>query len=306
MLQPQVVDINTLVSQLETLLRRLISEDVELVAALAPDLHRVTIDPASVEQILVNLTLNARDAMPTGGRLTIETANVELDDTYAVTHVTMTPGWYVMLAVGDTGEGMDADTRARVFEPFFTTKEQGKGSGLGLATVYGIVRQSGGYIWVYSEPGHGTMFKIYLPPAMPPPATRHAAGDAVEPAAWETVLLVEDEDAVRALARDVLRRHRYVVLEARHGIEALRIAEDHPGDIHLLITDVVMPHMSGLELADRLAAVRPAMKKLLMSGYSDHALVHDQLRGGSTFLQKPFTPDVLARKVRSILDEGSI
>jgi two-component system cell cycle sensor histidine kinase/response regulator CckA len=302
MLQPQLVDVNALVKQLEKLLRRLINEDVELVTALAPDLHRVTVDPASVEQILVNLALNARDAMPIGGRLTIETANVELDDTYAVTHVAMQPGPYVMLAVSDTGHGMDASTRARVFEPFFTTKEQGRGSGLGLATVYGIVKQSGGYIWVYSEPGHGTVFKAYLPPTAPVSAAQGVTDGGVEPIGWETVLLVEDEDAVRVLAREVLRRHRYVVLEAHHGVEALSVAEHHPHDIHLLVTDVVMPQMSGRELAERLAAVRPSMKRLFMSGYSDHALVHDQVTRGFAFLQKPFTPDVFARKVRSILD----
>jgi len=302
MLQPQLVDINTLVKQLERLLRRLINEDVELVTALAPDLHRVTVDPASVEQILVNLALNARDAMPIGGRLTIETANVELDDTYAVTHVSMKPGPYVMLAVSDTGHGMDAETRARVFEPFFTTKEQGRGSGLGLATVYGIVKQSGGYIWVYSEPGHGTVFKAYLPQTAPASDAPGLPDDTTEPVGWETVLLVEDEDLVRVLAREVLRRHQYNVLEAHHGVEALKVAEHHPHDIHLLVTDVVMPQMSGRELADRLAVVRPSMKRLFMSGYTDHALVHDQVTRGFAFLQKPFTPDVFARKVRSILD----
>ena len=302
MLQPQVVDINTLVTQLEKLLRRLISEDVELVTALAPDLSPVTVDPASVEQILVNLAVNARDAMPTGGRLTIETANVELDDTYAVTHVTMKPGSYVMLAVGDTGEGMDAATRARVFEPFFTTKEQGKGSGLGLATVYGMVKQSGGYIWVYSEPAHGTMFKVYLPVAGSPSLAQPAAAGADAARGWETVLLVEDEDAVRALAREVLRRHGYVVLEARHGVDALRVAERHPDDIHLMVTDVVMPHMSGRELAGRLGTVRPNIKILFMSGYTDHALMDQDLSAGAAFLQKPFTPEVFARKVRRMLD----
>ncbi|HEV8236112.1 MAG TPA: response regulator, partial [Gemmatimonadaceae bacterium] len=260
MLQPQLVDVNALVKQLEKLLRRLINEDVELVTALAPDLHRVMVDPASVEQILVNLALNARDAMPVGGRLTIETANVELDDTYAVTHVAMQPGPYVMLAVSDTGHGMDASTRARIFEPFFTTKEQGRGSGLGLATVYGIVKQSGGYIWVYSEPGHGTVFKAYLPPAIAASAAQGVTDGGAEPIGWETVLLVEDEDAVRVLAREVLRRHRYVVLEAHHGVEALNVAEHHPHDIHLLVTDVVMPQMSGRELAERLSAIRPSMK----------------------------------------------
>ena len=306
MLQPQVVDLNAIVRQMEKLLRRLISEDVELATKLAPDVMTVRVDPASIEQILVNLAVNARDAMPVGGRLTIETSNIDLDTTYAVTHVTMTPGRYVMLAVGDTGEGMDAATRARVFEPFFTTKEQGKGSGLGLATVYGMVKQSGGYIWVYSEPGHGTMFKVYFPPA----EQRTSEAAAEHPGrrtsdgkqGWETVLLVEDEDAVRALAREVLRRHGYVVLEARHGVDALRIAERHGDDIHLMVTDIVMPHMSGRDLAERLSSTRPGMKVLFMSGYTDHALMHRELTPGSAFLQKPFTPEGFARKVRSVLD----
>jgi signal transduction histidine kinase len=305
MLQPQVVNINTLVTQLEKLLRRLISEDVELVTALAADLRAVTADPASIEQILVNLAVNARDAMPTGGRLTIETANVELDDTYAVTHLAMPPGTYVMLVVSDTGEGMDAATRARVFEPFFTTKEQGKGSGLGLATVYGMVKQTNGYIWVYSEPGHGSSFKVYLPPtAAGSPVPASPQEPAVAPG-WETVLLVEDEGAVRALAREVLRRHGYVVLEARHGVDALRVAERHSDVIHLLVTDVVMPHMSGRELSERLTADRPALKTLFMSGYTDHALLPEDLTPGAEFIQKPFTPDVFARRVRRVLDAWS-
>jgi hypothetical protein len=310
MLQPQVVDMNSVVQQLEKLLRRLISENVELVTALAHDLLSVRVDPASIEQILVNLTVNARDAMPHGGRLTIETANVDLDETFAVAHVPMKPARYVMLAVGDTGEGMDADTQARVFEPFFTTKEQGKGSGLGLATVYGMVKQSGGYIWVYSEPGHGTVFKVYFPPAEQRAKTSdqdnagRRSGDAMH--GWETVLLVEDEDAVRALAREVLRRHGYVVLEARHGVDALRMAERHPDDIHLMITDLVMPHMGGRNLVERLAAVRPKMKVLFMSGYTDHALMHRDLTPGTAFLQKPFTPDAFVRKVRSVLDRQTV
>jgi PAS domain S-box-containing protein len=305
MLQPQIVDINTIVQQLEKLLRRLISEDVELVTALAPELLPVRVDPASVEQILVNLAVNARDAMPVGGRLTIETANVELDQAYAVAHVTVRPGRYVMLAVTDTGQGMDEPTRARVFEPFFTTKEQGKGTGLGLATVYGMVKQSGGYVWVYSEPGHGSVFKVYLPPA-----EQRTSGHSEHPGrpqaddtqGWETVLLVEDEDAVRALAREVLRRHGYVVLEARHGVDALRVAERHTDHIHLMVTDVVMPHMSGRDLAERLSAVRPKMKVLFMSGYTDHAVMHRDLTPGSAFIQKPFTPEAFARKVRTVLD----
>jgi two-component system cell cycle sensor histidine kinase/response regulator CckA len=304
MLQPQIVDINTLVRQLEKLLHRLLSEDIVLVTALAPDLHTVKVDPASIEQVLVNLAVNSRDAMPEGGQLTIETANVELDSAYAETHVTVIPGQYVMLAVGDTGEGIDAATKARIFEPFFTTKEQGKGSGLGLATVYGIVKQSGGYIWVYSEVGHGTVFKVYFPLAESHASAAHQAGsDAdLKRQGWETVLLVEDEDAVRALAREVLRRYGYVVLEARHGVDALRLAERHTDDIHLMITDVVMPHMSGRELAERLCSVRPNMKVLFMSGYTDHAVMNRALTPGSSFLQKPFTPETFARKVRQVLD----
>ena len=308
MLKPQVVDINALVKQLEQLLRRVISEDVELKTVLAPDLPPVNVDPASLEQILVSLAVNARDAMPAGGRLTIETAMVQLDDTFAVTHVAMTPGEYNLIAVSDSGEGMDAETSARIFEPFFTTKEQGKGIGLGLATVYGMVKQSGGHISVYSEPGHGSVFKIYLPPAAlpsaPQPVGRRGATGAIR--GWETVLLVEDEDAVRALAREVLRRHGYVVLEARHGFDALRVVERHTNVIHLMITDVVMPFMSGRELAERLSTVRPKMRVLFMSGYTDHGLVHRDLTPGSAFLQKPFTPEVFARKVRSILDGKTV
>jgi len=216
----------------------------------------------------------------------------------------------VMLAVSDTGLGMDSATRARVFEPFFTTKEEGKGSGLGLATVYGMVKQNGGAIWVYSEPGHGSAFKVYLPPA----ATRSASSPRIEQGrresdpthGWETVLVVEDEDAVRALAREVLVRHGYVVLEARHGVDALRVAERHTDDIHLMVTDVVMPHMSGRQLAERLGSARPNMKILFMSGYTDQAIMHRELTPGAAFLQKPFAPAALARRVRNILDEQDV
>jgi PAS domain S-box-containing protein len=302
MLQPQVVDVNTLFRQLEKMLRRLISEDVELVTSLSGDLQPVRVDPAAIEQILVNLAVNARDAMPMGGQLTIETANVEIDDAYCLTHAGMHAGHYVVLAISDTGRGMDAATRARVFEPFFTTKKQGRGSGLGLATVYGIVRQSGGCIWVYSEPGHGTVFKVYLPAARTRALVRPSELRPRETAqGWETVLLVEDEDAVRALAREVLRRHGYIVLEARHGVDALRVAERHPDTIHLMVTDVIMPHLSGREVAARLNTVRPQMKVLYMSGYTD-ALMHRELAPGSAFLQKPFTPETFARKVRHVLD----
>jgi PAS domain S-box-containing protein len=300
MLQPQIVDVNVLVRQLEKMLRSLIGEGIELVLGLAPDLAEVRVDPASIEQVVVNLAVNARDAMPAGGRLVIESANVELDVEYAGAHASVIPGKYVMLAVNDTGKGMDESTRARIFEPFFTTKEQGKGEGLGLASVYGIVKQSGGYIWVYSEPGRGTAFKVYLPPAESPTAGR--TGRLPAPRAWETVLLVEDEAAVRTLAREVLRRHGYVVLEAKHGLDALRVAERHQDAIHLLVTDVVMPYLSGRELADRLAGVRPAMRVLYMSGYTDHAVMHRDVPSRAAFLQKPFTPDVFARKVRGVLD----
>jgi len=304
MLLPQLVDVNALVSSLEKLLRRLVSEQVEVLTALAPSLPPVRVDPSSLEQVIVNLSVNARDAMPNGGRLTIETAIVDLDSVYAATHIPITPGRYVMLAVSDNGAGMDAATRARIFEPFFTTKAQGKGVGLGLATVYGIVKQNGGFIWVYSEAGHGTVFKVYLPPAEIAATTdpRQAPAESARQRGWETVLLVEDEDAVRALAREVLRRHGYVVLEAKHGVDALRLAERHPDEIHLLITDVVMPHMSGSELARRLAGDRPTMKVLFMSGYTDHDVLHHDVTSAAVFVQKPFTPDVLARKVRSILE----
>jgi two-component system, cell cycle sensor histidine kinase and response regulator CckA len=303
MLQPRTLGLNDLVRQLGRLLQRLIGEDVELVMQLSADLLPVRVDPASIEQALISLAANARDAMPTGGRLTIETSNVELGNGYTEEHAVVVPGPYVRLSLADTGRGMDAATVARVFEPFFTTKEQGKGGGLGLATVYGIVKQSGGYIWVNSEQGRGTVFKMYFPPARSEAAAAGGVGRSEDARrGWETVLLVEDEDAVRALAREVLRRHGYAVLEARHGVDALRIAERHGDDIHLMITDVVMPHMSGRDLAQRLSAVRPRMKVLFMSGYTDHAVVHRDLTPGTAFLEKPFTPDIFAHKVRHVLD----
>ena len=304
MLQPQTVDVNALIAQIEKMLQRLIGEDVELVTAFSSDVAEVRVDPASLEQVLVNLAVNSRDAMPLGGRLTIETANVELDTAYEANHAAIAPGRYVMIAVSDTGHGMDAVTSARVFEPFFTTKEQGKGVGLGLATVYGIVKQNGGYIWVYSEPGHGTTFKVYLPPIETGTHRPAVEADQTREKAqgWETVLLVEDEDAVRVLAREVLRRQGYVVLEARHGLDALRVAERHADPIQLMVTDVVMPHMSGRDLAERLVLSRPEMKILFISGYTDHAVMHRELMPGSAFLQKPFTPAAFARKVRGVLD----
>ena len=305
MLQPQIVDINALIRQLEKLLRGLVSAQIEVVPRLAPDLAPVKVDPGTIEQVLVNLCVNAKDAMPHGGNLTIETANVNLSAAEIKTFGPMPPGRYVTLAIGDTGEGMDDATSARIFEPFFTTREQGRGSGLGLATVYGMVKQSGGYIWVQSEPARGSTFTIYLPPAESVMISRspNRRGDLDKKEGWETVLLVEDEDAVRSLARAVLRRHGYTVLEARHGVDALRLAERHRDDIHLLLTDMVMPHMNGPELAKRLASVRPTMKVLFMSGYVDRAAVPDF--AAVSFLPKPFTPETLARKVRLILDRAA-
>ena len=285
------------------MLRRLIGEDVELRIVLAPELGNVRADPGQLQQVLMNLVVNARDAMPTGGKLLIETRNADLTEEYAELHPPAIPGSFVMLAVSDTGIGMDADTRTRIFEPFFTTKEKGRGTGLGLSTVYGIVKQSGGYIWVYSEPGHGTTFKVYLPrvdaPALPvsqPRETRTLAGT-------ETILLAEDDEMLRPLAKGLLGRLGYTVLEAANAEEALGAAARHRGLIHLLVADVVMPGASGRELARRLAELRPDTKVLYVSGYTDDAIVrHGMLEPGLAFLQKPFSPDTLARKVREVLD----
>jgi signal transduction histidine kinase len=301
-LRAALVDVNVLVADLEKMLRRMIGEDIELVTVLRDDAALVRADPNQFEQVILNLAVNARDAMPQGGRLTIETACVELDDAYAREHLPALPGRYVMLAVTDTGAGIDAETRTHLFEPFFTTKGVGRGTGLGLATVYGIVKQFGGYIWVYSEPGHGSTFKIYLPEARderepraaPPPAPRGGS---------ETVLLVEDEATVRALARKALRAHGYTVLEARAGAEALDVRAGHAGPVHLLLTDVVMPGMSGRELAERITRAHQGTRVLYMSGYTDDAVLrHGVLERGTAYIQKPFTPDVLARRVREVLD----
>ncbi len=304
-LQPKVLDLNSVVSGLENMLRRLIGEDVDLRTAPKPGLGSVKADPGQIEQVIMNLAVNARDAMPRGGKLTIETGNVFLDEEYARRHVAVSPGHYVMLAVSDTGTGMDEGTRARIFEPFYTTKEAGKGTGLGLSTVYGIVKQSGGSIWVYSEVGRGTTFKVYLP-LVGEAGQEYRRRDEVEEdvRGTETVLLAEDEEVVRTLAREVLETYGYRVLEAANGGAALLICERHEEPIHLLITDVVMPEMSGRELADRLAALRPEMKVLYMSGYTDNAIVHQGvLDEEANFIQKPFAPRRLARKVREVLDE---
>ena len=303
-LAPRVVSLSVVVQGVEKMLRRVIGEDVDLVTALDPDVGSVKADVGQLEQVLMNLAVNARDAMPAGGKLTIETANVEHDPDSAREREAAPVRRCVMLAVSDTGIGMDEATKARIFEPFFTTKEAGKGTGLGLATVYGIVQQSGGFIWVYSEPGHGTTFKIYLPQVEAPlegRAVGAAPGDL--PRGTETILLVEDAAAVRAVTRQVLERQGYTVLEAAHGAAALQTAAGHPGPIHLLLTDVVMPVLSGRQLADQLARLRPDAKVLYASGYTDDAVVrHGVLEAGISYLQKPFTADSLARKVREVLD----
>ena len=303
-LAPQVLDLNVLVANMEKLLRRLIGEDIELRTALARDLEAVKADSSQLEQVIVNLAVNSRDAMPQGGRLTIETANVELDQAYAEQHFPAQPGSYVLLAVSDTGTGMDAATMSRIFEPFFTTKETGKGTGLGLATVYGVVKQSGGYIWVYSEPGQGTSFKVYLPRVTEAPQPAPAAPTrAAALMGSETVLLVEDDEMVRNLARRMLEARGYTVLSASRGEDALGVVERHDGPIDLLVTDVVMPGMSGRSVAQRLLGLRPGLKVLYLSGYTDDAIVrHGMLEPGIAFLQKPFSADALARKVREVLD----
>jgi PAS domain S-box-containing protein len=302
-LQPVVLNLNDLVQDIGKLLQRLVPADVELRVVLTRDLGNVRADPGQLQQVIMNLVVNARDAMPTGGKLLIETANGELTEQYADQHQPVIAGPYVMLAVSDTGVGMDLETKARIFEPFFTTKEKGKGTGLGLSTVYGIVKQSGGYVWVYSEPGRGTTFKLYLPrvdapaePQAPPRETGTLTGT-------ETVLLAEDDDMLRPLSKALLEKLGYTVLDAANGEDALAVAREHRGPIQLLLADVVMPAPSGRQLAQRLAESRPETRVLYVSGYTDDAIVHHgMLEPGLAFLQKPFTPAALARKVRETLD----
>ena len=302
-LEPKVMDLNEVVSNIVKLLRRLIGEDIALVLCLHPTLGRVKVDAGQMEQIIMNLAVNARDAMPDGGEMTIETMKVELDAASTRTHPSIKPGSYIMLAVSDTGCGMDVDTQAHIFEPFFTTKEPGKGTGLGLATVYGIVEQSGGKIDVHSTLGQGTTFKLYLPRVEGVTELVESTSTSDESLRGsETILLVEDEEMVRSLAQVLLERNGYTVLAARNVTDALRMAELGTRVIHLLLTDVVMPGMNGPALAERILAIRPGTKVLYMSGYTDRALTSSAAwEAGPAILQKPFTPRMLASKVHEIL-----
>jgi PAS domain S-box-containing protein len=303
MLQPRVLELKVIVEQTQALLGRLIGENIEFKILLDPLLGRIKADPGQIEQVLLNLAINARDAMPHGGCLTIEARNVDLDETYKVGHQVVICGRYIRLSVEDTGCGMDHNTVARIFDPFFTTKELGKGTGLGLATVYGIVKQSGGYIWVYSELNKGTIFKIYLPrvdesvqPAIPAEPERQVHQ------ACETILLAEDSAALREMAREYLEGLGYAVLEAASGAEALRAAKEFDGKIHLLLTDVVMPEMSGPELARQLATLRPGVKVIYTSGYTSDAIARQGVLDPTVaFIQKPYRPKALARKVQEVL-----
>jgi len=302
-LQPKVLDLNAVILETGKMLRRVIGEDVLFTTTLTPNLAAVKVDPSQVDQVLMNLAVNARDAMPQGGKLTVETANVQIEDDYAVTRLDWKPGKYVMLAVSDTGCGMTPEIKSRIFEPFFTTKEVGKGTGLGLPMVYGIVQQSGGFINVYSEPDHGTTFKIYFPAvseSVTAPSESHSTGEFH---GTETILLVEDDEGVRGLALRSLRMHGYTVLTAIDGKVALQVVDSHKGPLDLVLSDVVMPNLGGPEMAKQLRSRFPDLKMLFMSGYTDDAVIrHGLLEAEVSFIQKPYTPTALARKVRQVLD----
>jgi two-component system, cell cycle sensor histidine kinase and response regulator CckA len=309
MVEPQVLNLNRVVEDLNLMLQRIIGENIQMVTVLAKDLWLVDVDPSQMDQVIVNLVVNARDAMPGGGTLTIETANVVLDEGYVAASVDAQPGEHVMLAIGDTGSGMAEEVKAHLFEPFFTTKQRGQGTGLGLPTVFGIVKQNEGHIRVHSEVGVGTTVRIYLPSAGRAETPRRAVSRPFTSPTerlvqgTETLLVVEDEAAVRELAVQVLESCGYRVLEARNGLEALRIGEQHDGPIHLLLTDVVMPEMNGKELANRLQSQRPAMRVLYMSGYADDTIIrHGVLAAGTSFLSKPLTLENLTQRVRAVLD----
>ncbi len=303
-LEPRIIDVNAVVLNLDKMLRSLISENIELKTDLADNLGAARADPNQIEQVIMNLAINARDAMPDGGTVTIETGNVTLDDAYAGQHVSVIPGEYVMLAVSDTGCGMDAKTQSRIFEPFFTTKPAGRGTGLGLSTVYGIVKQTGGNIWLYSEPGKGTTFKIYLPAiaALPEDIGKVAPAEAPRRGAG-TVLVVEDDEQLRRLTHRALDAQGYTVLVADRGGTALDIARRHKGEIDLLLTDVIMPDTNGRKLAETIQAARPGMRVLYMSGYPDGAIAsHGMLEPGVAYLAKPFTTEAITRRVREVLE----
>ena len=304
-IEPEILDLNAVVANMDKMLRRVIGEDIQLKTVLAPDLWSVKIDPTQLEQIVVNLAVNARDAMPDGGRLTIETANVFLDGAYMATHVEAQAGQHVRLAISDSGVGISEEAMAQIFEPFFTTKELGRGTGLGLATVHGIVKQNGGDIQVYSEQDVGTTFKVYLPSAVEIGSEKTFPEIEVEiPTGHETVLLVEDDATVRSLVQRVLQSLGYNLLEAEGGQEALQIAAGYDDFIHLLLTDVVMPDINGKKLAEELLQTRPDLKVLFMSGYTDNAIAHHGvLDPGTAFVQKPFSPTVIAHRIREVLDE---
>ncbi|HEX9872078.1 MAG TPA: ATP-binding protein, partial [Candidatus Tectomicrobia bacterium] len=304
MLQPRALDLNATIAKLENMFQQMIGQTINLVIVPGPALGYVHIDPAQIEQVIVNLVMNACEAMPQGGTLAIETANIEWDEGQARRYPEVQAGSYVLLTVRDTGRGMDATTRSRLFEPFFSTKSRGRGTGLGLSTVYGVISQSGGHIEVDSAPGRGTVLKIYLPQIEKPATPQKPDASTVKlQQGSETVLLVEDEDEVRAAVCESLRMRGYIVLKARHGKEAVMICRRHAGPIHLLLTDVLMPQMIGPELVQRVSPLHPEMKVLYVSGYTGDALHQRNLmEPGTAFLQKPFTPDALARQVRAVLD----
>jgi signal transduction histidine kinase len=306
--QPEVLDLNAIVTNMNQMLQRLIGENIDLSTVLKEELSWLKADPGQLEQIIMNLVLNARDAMPQGGKLTIETAEVELDELYTREHAEVKPGPYIMLAVSDTGTGMTPETLSHIYEPFFTTKEPGQGTGLGLATVFGIVKQSGGHIWVSSEVGQGTTFKIYLPWVVKETEPTKLSPTLTGPAQGsETIMLVEDADGVRELLRNFLRNEGYTILTASNGVEALRLCAQYTEPLHMLVSDVVMPGgLNGRELAERLSLVHPEAKVLYISGYTDQAIVHHGvLAQDMAFLQKPFTPAVLIRKMREIFDAST-
>ncbi|MBW6505058.1 PAS domain S-box protein [bacterium] len=308
-LQPEVLDLNEAVTNMGETLRRLVGEDIELSTALSPSLSRVKADPGQMEQVIECLVVNARDAMPDGGRITVSTADAELSASYAASHLEVRPGPHVLLSVADTGQGMSDEAQSHLFDPFFITKEREKGTGFGLATVYGIVQQSGGHIRVNSATGRGSTFLVYLPRVEPPEDGVRGADRPLLPhpsPGTETILLTEDEEGVRRLVREILSGNGYKVLEAGNGREALLLSEAHRGGIHLLLTDVMMPKMGGRELVERIRLQRPDLRILYMSGYTDDAILrHGVMENGIPFLQKPFTAEGLARKVREVLDVAS-